>query len=304
MRIRTALVAVVMSVLLLAGCEVINPEEDLPAYLALHYPTIVQPSGDTVRTGVDNIWLFQGGNLHGTFPVQPEAPTVIPTLDLETTNFTLAGGIFLAANAASSVQYPYWQADTAFRTLAARDTVHFYPTIKYWPDTILDYPVSESFEQGNSLEAFPDTYGGSNEVNYQVRAGAAFEGERYLEIRFTEDEQVMELWSDTRLALPRTGRVFAEVAYRGDIKFGMSLVRQEIGSSQGEILNIPFRNFAISNIPKRPYDRNQWQKIYFDFSGLIDESLEESDHYLYLLAFSDGSQRKLQIDSIRILHFQ
>ncbi|MFW5659008.1 MAG: hypothetical protein ACOCZ8_03390 [Bacteroidota bacterium] len=305
MRLRLLTASLFVGLLSLSACEVFNPDEQLPAYLALHYPELVQPNGDTITTaGVDNIWLFQGGNLHGIFPVQPDAPTVIPTTDLETTDFTLAGGVYLAGNPAQSVQYPFWEADTAFRTLTERDTVHFYPQFAYRADTLLDYHLAESFESGNQLEAFPDDRGGNNEVAYQVRAGSAFEGDRYLEVRFSESNRVMELYNPDAFFLPRTGRVFAEIAYRGNIKFGLSLIRWEAGSGPDEIIYVPFRSFATGSIPTRPYDTDAWQKVYYDLSVLIDQSPVNSPHHLYLLAISNGTPRNLQFDSVRILSFE
>ena len=169
---------------------------------------------------------------------------------------------------------------------------------------MLDYYFAESFETSNELEAFPDDFGGENEVIYQVRAGSAFEGDRYLEVRFTESDRVMELYTPETLLLPRTGRVFAEIAYRGNIKFGLSLIRWEAGSGPNEIIRVPFSNFALSSIPTRPYDSNAWQKVYYDLSGLIDQSPGNSPHHLYLLAFSNGTPRTLQFDSVRILSFE
>lgn len=97
------LLPVVACCMSLLGCEVINPAEELPAYISIQNPMVSAPDDTSFRSnmGVRNAWLYHGGFLQGVYQIDPQVDTngrVVPFLQLDQTDFSSKAGFTSLGN--------------------------------------------------------------------------------------------------------------------------------------------------------------------------------------------------------------
>lgn len=283
---------------LLTTCQ---EEIPVPVYLRLEQPVLVLPTGDTLRDPriVPELSVIQGPDFLGTF----QAGKVIPTVNTTDTVFFVQGAAWVNGQTNNHVTYPYWKTDTIYVSeLPLRDTITLAPVLTYRQEGVeIEFGMNDDFESGNfAIDPYPASKGGRNQVRITPANTNAYSGSRALRVDFTAQDTVMELWSDNRANIPSTGEVWAEVAYRGDIKPGITL-QHETADGQGGSISLVDPNLII---PLAPADPNNWQLALFNLSPFVDRvTTFELPRNLFLFAQTDGTPRTLWLDDIRIVYF-
>lgn len=281
--------------LLAGGCELINPEEEIPAYVSVGEPRLVLPTGDTVTGTLPDVWLLQEGNYLGTFPM----PVTVPVLDKSTERFFLLPGVWKNASTDEHTTYPFIQADTALLQLSARDTAVVQPLFRYFPDSVLAYRFVENFEDvGLKFDQYRPSSPG---VTIQSSEDAPFEGERCGIVRLDTTEPRFEMYTSVPMFLPRGQPIWLEVTYRGNVKFGFSLYHEIPGSSPGS--RIPQLTPLL--IPNPPVFDDEWQTVFIDLRPMVNSTLATSEQRLYFVSSlpAGRTESTLYLDNIRIIHY-
>jgi hypothetical protein len=280
----------------LAGCEVLDPSEEVPAYLKIERPRVILRSGDTTTVPIPDVWTFYDNDYIGTF----EPPLTIPVPDTARGQdaFFFTPGVWVNGQTDTRERYLVMQSDSFFTELQDRDTVTARPVFRYKTDSVVRERLPENFEDGRvSLSPVPDQ---NNDVELTISQNDPYEGQHCGKVQFTQDDTLFFMYTPTT-DLPRegVGDVWAEVTYRGDIKFGLGLyyLRSSPGSQ-------PLPQLTDIQIPQPPSRADQWQTVHFRLNPLIQEAPQGSPHRLYFLAESDGKRRELFLDHIKILHFR
>jgi hypothetical protein len=288
------LVLALMAVL--GGCEVINPDEKLPAYIQVGEPRLVQPSGDTVMAGVPDVWVFQGNNYWGTF----EPPLVFPVTNLEEGRFFFIPGVWRDAFSAEREQFAYVTADSAVWDLTPRDTFRIDPIYEYRPvDTVIEFHFEETFEGlGVSFEDIPRV---ANDVQMQRSTNNPLSGDQCGVIEFGPDDSLMNLRNDQPLFLPRSGEVWLEVSHRGNRNFAVTLQGFEGGGSDPLTIYSP----RVPIIPEAPPTMDEWRTHYFYLTPYIAATNPSFANYLVLSSGApDSANYRMYFDNIRIMSFK
>jgi hypothetical protein len=277
---------------LLISCQK-DSLEGVPFYCKITSPKLVW-GNDTLEGFIPDGWVFHGGQLHGAFSL----PKTIPLLDYDKKAIEIGGGIWENNDPAYRKLYPFWRFHfhPIARTPAPLDTLTINPVFSYFSDTVYRAPFLENFET-------PDIkftrFRTRNDSAVLRRVTSPFLGGRTTQCgyaAFDSTARVLEITSQDFFNIPLNNAQSAwlEIMFRGDIKFAISLVRKEGGLTIIAPVILPM--FASFN-------KEQWQMAYFHLLPLI-QNLGEGPYKLYIIAQSDGMNRELFIDNVRVLHFR
>ncbi|MCE3007513.1 MAG: hypothetical protein LW884_04085 [Bacteroidetes bacterium] len=279
---------------LLCACDAINPEEPAPAFARLEAPLLVE-DGDTFQNVVPDVWLFQGNDYYGTFV----PPTRLPFVRVEEAGrnkLFAQAGVWRNFDSQSHAAYPFMRFDTLRQQLSLGQSVSFQPVFRYFPDTLIEYAYDENFErQDQALQPFNPTR--LDTANLRRTTLGPFRGAACGVVHFDADRTYFDVVSTGTLDLPRgTSPVWAEVKFRGNIRFAFALVAEGFGITDGEM--------PLLLMTDGYTDDGQWRAAYFDLTNYLSIGFPGARFRARLFAISDGSDRSLYLDDIRILHFQ
>jgi hypothetical protein len=274
----------------LGGCDIINPEESLPAYLRLGRSTVlVDPAQPLVSDlGIRDLWIFRGQEFLGVYQIG----AVIPFFPTQATEFVIEGGVFETGLSASRVRYPFWQPITLQVPTGALDTFTLTPTFQYYPDSLLAYPFVEDFESVGSN--FVELVTGANAATLDITNADAFEGSRSGEIVFGPDFSQYEGASAGFFSLPQRGNndVWVELTYKNNVPFTVGLY-YVTNTDAGDLGDGIFFN---SNM--------EWNTVYVHVNDFVRSVPETAVFRLYIRANSNGASGKLLLDQVRVIYFR
>jgi hypothetical protein len=136
----------------LVSCELINPAEELPAYISIQNPMVSAPDDTTWRsnTGVRNAWLYHGGFLQGArirlIHRWILLGRVVPFLQLDQSDFFIEGGIYESGQSSFQIVYPFWNRVSFDWNATPGDTLEVTPVFHYVDASKYETPVSVTFE--------------------------------------------------------------------------------------------------------------------------------------------------------------
>lgn len=276
--------------LLLAGCDLINPEEKQPAYLYLEKPLLVD-GGDTLENMIPDVWVFQGNDYYGTFV----APARLPLLDVENNGqIVVRPGVWEHYNSDRHLFNPFIKFDTLEQQLSTGSTVTYRPVFSYFPDTIITYAFEEKFE--DVVLRFQH-YGLREDTAKLERSTAnPLQGNGCGVVQFDADHKSLDMISTTLMDLPRgSEETYVEVKFRGDIKFAVGLVAEGFGITDGNVMLLLLNDGYT--------DDGQWRAAYFPITAYLGSGYPGAKFRLRLYALADGSNRTLYLDNVRVVHF-
>ena len=273
---------VFLSVLVLTlSCSEIQ-DKDIPGYVYFDKPLMFN-GNDTLENQIKDVWVYHGQLYHGTF----QTPAKIPFVHRHIDQFIVLPGVWANDAPLEKKIYPFLQPETLKKALTAEEVHHYQPTFRYFPfDSILEIPFQEDFE-GNAIK-FTNIWVGRDTALLK-RSENAFQGRYCGKVEFDSTHRSFVVASTGNpFRLHRTGfAVWAEVTYRGNIKFRISL--------DGEYTITPGLTPSL----------HEWKTVYFDLTNqfLAIKDVQQ-DFRLFLSALTDGTNRELYLDNIRIIQFR
>ncbi len=284
---KAVLLCILPTVWMLSGCD---RAARLPTYISIPEAILIAGNDTFRHTGVDDVWVYHDREVQGVYPVG----AVFPVVPGERDFFTFIGGAWDKGDIETRKQFPFWTLDTATLKLEPRETLRYVPTFKYVSPELLSYAFNEDFEGvGVSLQSL--TSRPDSTLLYRTTQ-TPFTGATCARADFDSTRRYLFLRSIRTFRLPADDRqVWAEVAYKGTIKFGLGLLYDDRGTDL--VVNAPF-------VPATPTDPENWQIAYFDLTNLARSINNAGDLRLYLTATSDGMERKLFLDRVRVLYYR
>ena len=92
-------------ILLISGCDIINPKEDLPVYLTVDNVSVNPGAGEgTSSHKIEDVWIYINDDLLGAF----ELPVRIPVLESGSKKLSIVAGVLDNGSSAIHAQYPYY----------------------------------------------------------------------------------------------------------------------------------------------------------------------------------------------------
>lgn len=280
---------IICSTLLFSACELINPQEEIPAYLKIEAPLVAIDPGRNyqVPAGIKDIWLSRNDDNLGIYPV----PGVIPFIPEAKNEFTLNGGIFLSGFSSFREPYPFWRGIQFESSITGGDTLVLRPVFEYYsPDTILVFKFEEKFE-GASFQFQSLLNGNANEVKLErTEGGFDKNGGKF---NFNGTATNMEIVSSDWFRLPQDGnnRMFLEVTYNNTIPFNVGLEYRnaiDFGRLGGDV-------FVNS--------QGEWNTVYYDFNDKVKSLPAQVEFRLFLRAAGGSETGSITLDNIRLVHF-
>ncbi len=281
--------------LTLAACDLINPAEEIPAYIyvpSIELQTNVATQGSN-SSKITDVWLTVEGDFLGAYTL----PAKIPILKNGETQLSLRAGIKDNGVNATPEIYPFYERYETTIDLQPNETDTIRPIIRYMDN--VRFAMIEGFENA-STHQFQDLRSGEDANKITISSQDAFEGLSAV-IQLDTASSFVELATIDRFKdLTTTNlQVYLEVNYRSEVPAIFGLVGYDDSD--------PFTGYPLYDPGFSP--KGEWNKIYFNLSTLIAQG--NFDEYQIgfnaFIPIENGAltldKGQLQLDNIKLVHF-
>jgi hypothetical protein len=276
--------------LLISSCNVINPEEQIPAYLEIA-PFNLTTTADSQGSASEKIteaWVFIDGAFLGVY----DLPATVPVLNTGTTLVRVEAGIRDNGISSTPEIYPFYEPYSVSLELVAGETVNIEPQTTYLSNT--KFAMIEDFEE-NRPRFFTQQILGDETIS--LTQSEVFEGQYSATFGLSKENQpVLEISTEAGFSGLQDGGVFVylEVNYLSDAPVLWGVVGNENAVTGIE------RYYESGFIPN-----GEWNKIYFNLSQLIfDSRLDEIQIGMQaFLRAEDPDTANVYLDNIKLVHF-
>jgi len=299
MRILFLLSVILGGILLsITSCDIINPEEPIPAFLFIPEFTLntEEATEGTNSQKITEVHIFVANEFLGIFTL----PATIPVLEEGLQEVQVFPAI--RSNGLGDITdiYPFYtpyQAELEFIP-ANVDTI--FPVTEYQETAKFFFEPQESFEDGTL--AFAEDLDGNPETTIELTNQVVFEGSGSGLIQLEQDDDQIELGSNLITEMPNINAIttYLELDYMTEITFLVGVIGFD---SQGRIIS--------SAIDKGVNPKDDWNKIYFNFTDEMIQLLELGNQlvgYRFViiadLFAGDAEQANIYLDNIKLVQFR
>jgi hypothetical protein len=273
---------------ILPSCDIINPPEDIPAYITvdtLKLNTNINTQG-SAQHGFSDCWLYVDNKLIGTF----EVPFTVPVLHQGNCEITIQAGIKNNGSQSTRVVYPFVKNYTIEKLLEPNGDIIIEPEFEYHD---MNFALIEDFEDlGISFEISEEsdtTIQLISDTNAQEGTSMAF---------FLNDQNsAFECKSSELYVLPQSSRIFAEISFKSNqgFQFGLFARKYSGGSIYEERLPI----ITL-------FKTEEWKTIYVELTGAVVNSINTYDFRLFFTCMhpeNATSETAVYIDNFKLIHY-
>lgn len=277
----------VLVLFFISACELINPEEDIPAYInidtvMLHTNRVTQ--GDNTHR-IKDVWVDVDGVRLGTF----EVPVRFPVLAEGSHRVLIMAGIWDNGIEGTRDIYPFYsriEFDTVF---TAAEIIEYTPVFHYssaakfdgWREdfesTLLTIESSDLSDTSIVLETDPsDMYN---------QFGAIY---------LTDSKNYYEAVNKTSVPVPTgSSDIYLELDYKTNNEFIIGLIINYVNTS-------PEVNPIVTINPK-----DEWNKIYINMTSYIKQATNPLSLNFYIRASKAPTvdEGQIYIDNIKLVNF-
>lgn len=282
------LAALTLILILIASCEIINPDEEVPSYMHIDSINVIitDPVQGSAAHKITDAWVYLDENLIGTY----ELPVTFPVLASGKHNVKIRAGIKLNGITASRAFYPFYDFYSENVDLEITKTDTLKPYVNYFSSTVFAW--KEDFEDsGVKIEKLSDS---DTSITLISDPSLVFEGNSCGAIYLDENRKIFKgsSLSSSPLNLPKGGYpVFLEMNYKNNQHFHV-----------GIIALYPSYKAEIVIISLNPSEN--WNKIYINLTNDISSSIGATGYHLFLYAEKDSaiSAPAIYLDNLKIVH--
>jgi len=243
--VRNLLLLFLASVLVL-GCNIVNPKEQIPTYLKIDSVAFTDGSHD-----ITSAWVYYNNAPVGVFRL----PATIPVLADKAGTITVGPGITYDGFQDQQSLYPFYVFDTFAITPDPGHVISHTPVSKY--TAVTNFPWKENFESGADFQAY-DTSVSNNAISLITDPGMVYEGYGAGYIHVVSGDSVSESVSSRSIDIPQ-GQSFLEFDYKSTNSFIIGLAAY-YGSGT------PVLNYQIGL-----RTRNNWTKCYLGLEPVVSQ---------------------------------
>lgn len=270
------------------GCEVLNPDEPIPAYISIDQIDLADNpdvTEGTLSNRIVDAWVFIDDQLIGAF----ELPCTFPVLLEGEHEIAVYAGIYLNGVKTTRVYYPFYAPHKQKIQLTPDSITTLNPVVSY--HTSIKLPLHETFELGGVL--IEEGLKSQAKLEKTDLAGEVFQGNYSGKIVLNSTDSIWEGVSIQPYTLPSAGgHVFVELDYKtdADILVGLYAIKTST-ILQLEVAGI---------LP-----RSEWSKIYINLTPTVFRHNDAIEFKLFFgsLKPSDKAEATLLIDNIKLIHF-
>lgn len=278
-------------VIIVSGCNLINPDEDAPGYLEVNEFSFdpapgAQEFGPSSSTKIKDAWIYIDGEFHGVY----ELPAKFPVLETGTRELLVLPGIFLNGISGTRSPYPFYKGSNHSITIPANGSTEITPATQYFD--LAECTYCESFE-GAGFSLSPTAQ--SDTIMYLLPPSDpnVFEGAGSGAAYLTTENSIFEVASTSTFTPPGSSQpVFLEMDYKinQEMKVGLIVIRSGEPDLQVPIITL------------RP--TQEWNKVYVQL-GYTVSSYPNATFKLFVggLKSPETTKSEFFIDNIKVVNF-
>jgi len=277
-------------ILLFSSCEVINPDEKVPAFIHIDKITVDAHVGQgTDSAYIADAWIYINSEYIGAY----QLPATIPILKEGTHDIEIRSGVLLNGIASTRTINPFYEYQTKTVNLIPDSIVNltvetvYNPKVKFVWNSI----GQEGFEEGGISI---DSAKGSTTKIFKTK-DEVYEGDFSGQIHLDKDHKIYIGQSTEKFHLPTGGRaVVLEINCKNvsnHFVIGM-FVEQEGGKIK--IVN----HLVVNPGPK-------WKKLYVNFTELVSHYPQAKSFRVFFTSELESTNKEADIylDNIKLMHF-
>lgn len=277
--------------LFLGGCDIVNPDEEIPSYIHVRPFNFVQKSSQegTADQKITEVWLTADGEFLGAY----DLPATIPILKSGDVNIRLEAGI--RDNGISTLPeiYPFFEPFERVVALQPAEVDTIQPVTSYQSDVVFGFV--EDFERSGSI--FNEELDGDTATVIVNTTTEVFEGNRSGLIQLDTGASLIKVATDfDQLFSELQSRkifVYLELNYKTEAEIAFGLIGHDGNSS------IPREIFEPILFPNEA-----WNKIYLNLSEVAFTIDSEGVQVVLLSGLSGGqASARVLIDNVKLLYF-
>lgn len=281
-------VAVVLMGVCWSGCELINPDEQIPAFLRMEEYAIstTGDQGYPVHSLTD-AWVYHEEQLIGVY----ELPASIPVLSEGPTELRIKPGMRVSGQVGQRSSHPFLNDLTPTISLFPDSHVVYNPTVTYMDAAVFKW--LESFEgAGLSLVATAQNQG----VMTRIQGEEAFAGQSLKMTLSGSNQLLMECATALAYTLPKAGApIILEFSYRNNNRLYVGLIS---GTPTG------VRQTTIMALNASP---DVWKHVYVNVGETVSSSslANASGHQVFFGFIRDEGvtdEAYAIIDNVKLIH--
>lgn len=287
--------AMLLLLLSLTNCELINPEEEIPAYVEITAPILSTVAGQgSASEKITEVWVFVDEEFVGAFPI----PARVPIQKSGQTTVRVEAGIRENGLRSTPDIYPFYTTYEQVVDLVPNETVRIVPQIAYRNDVQVAF--LENFERGGTI--FQTVVTGTATSRISINETIPFEGQGSGQITLSTTDPFVEIATSPRYRdlLDNGNVVYVEMDYQSDIPLSVGI----IGYSENQEDPVAFAYQAGFN------PSETWNKIYFNLTPIVFAS--NADEFQIVLrtglpldenATFAQETGLILLDNIKLIHF-
>jgi hypothetical protein len=266
--------------LLLQGCDLINPKEKEPAYL--YIPSLTFQANATQGTSsaaITEVWVYSNDQSLGVL----DLPAKVPILDQGSTDIRIFAGIKSNGISNSRIRYPFYAPFDTTLTISAFQIDTIIPDFSYFNEVVIN---EKGFESGNFLSQTGANNGTFSTTNNNLQV---FEGARSGWGHIDAGASLLYFKDDDNLNYTSGNNVFLEMNYSSNNTFSVGFITTTAG--------ITAKNMALIINPSSSGDGLSpvWKKIYIDFGYVLMQNPNAQFHQWYIESVPSNSSVPVNI---------
>ena len=277
-----------LTAVIIGGCELINPDERIPAQIQINTPVLeVLPGQGSARHKITEVWVLGNSSFIGAYGPPVEVPFIT---DDPLTDFSFRAGIRNNGIVEDAIIYPMFTTyDIQLNTTPGSVTT-VDPVFRYKPEVV--FSIVSDFETqmdfGDDRDTVPPSIFFRSAID-------PFEGSYSGEMNMTEQAHFIEVGQSIAMTdLPTDGTpAYLEFHYRNEVEMSIGL------------LGIPLNGPPVSNFFYLVKPRTDWNKIYIELTDILQASGFLSYKILFRSHYPPNATQesyKIQIDNIKVVH--
>lgn len=269
------------------SCEIINPSEQIPSYVAVDTVavSINSPYEGSASHNISDCWLYVNNKLIGVF----EVPFTVPVLEAGEHSIQIEPGIKNSGGDATRKVYPMMFGYYLDTVLTEATVLTINPVFEYRPAT---FDLIEDFEDiGIEFE----TSDQSDTIISLVANENSFEG-KSMYFAIDAERPNFECRSSQLFEIEKNGSAYLEIDFKTNDYFNFGFFSKEYTGS------------SVSEIRKHVYTFNptdEWKKVYIDLNYFVN-NVSGTEFRLFFTAVHDSEsgldKSEIYIDNIKLLY--
>ncbi|RLD68030.1 MAG: hypothetical protein DRI84_00815 [Bacteroidetes bacterium] len=274
----------------IASCEIINPDEDIPAFVRINSVGFkTDPGQGTDSVKITDAWIYIDSELIGAYQI----PAEIPILKQGNQNLEVRFGVLLNGIDATRTINPFYNYDNEIVNLVPSEEIVLKPNSEYNPLTkfIWNSIGQEGFEEGGiSIDSVAGTSTKIIKTSQEVYEGS-FSGQIHLDA----GHQTYIGQSSDKFELPKQGQaVVMEIHCKNTSNhFAIGMF---VEATDGKIT-------IVNHLVVNPGPR--WKKLYVNFTELVSYYPQARSFRVFFTSEleSGNTTTDIYLDNIKLMHF-